>query len=234
MKLSRNAVLFLAGMALIGVSLACAGGAAAPQPTMSVGPEGSTQPAPDVRPAIPEQRRITLEFPPAIRVGDSDRVRLTLEVDKFGNLTPTAEVSGNQVTGKTVEVPNLYKTHNVTAEARLDMAGVEVRPQEIISAPMKQGEPVTFYWSVRPREAGTYRGTVWLFLKFVNKTTGEQSQRALSAQEIQIRSTDLFGFSANLARTTGSVGTIVGGIVGFPFIRDILIFLFRRRKKAQQ
>jgi hypothetical protein len=30
-----------------------------------------------------------------MRAGDSDIVRLTLEVDDLGNITPTAEIEGN-------------------------------------------------------------------------------------------------------------------------------------------
>jgi hypothetical protein len=189
-----------------------------------------TQQAPQVMPAIPERRRITLEFPPEIRSGDSDIVRLTLEVDDLGNLTATAQMAGNNVAGTTVEIPNLYETHNITAEARLDMAGVDVRPPELISAPLAPGQAVSFYWSVKPQGSGTFRGTAWLFLSFVNKITGEQSRRPLSAQVIEIRSAELFGFSANLARTTGAVGSLVGGIIGFPFFEDIVKFLFKRRR----
>src|SRR5262245_9991713 len=50
-------------------------------------------------PAIPEMRQLTLEYPPRIRAGDSDVVRLTLEMDEAGNLTPTAVVEGNVVIG---------------------------------------------------------------------------------------------------------------------------------------
>ena len=95
--------------------------------------------------AITESRRLTLEYPPKIRTGDSDVIRLTLEVDNFGNLTPTAEVQGNFVTGGVVQIPNLYDTHNVIAEARLDLAGLEVRPSDMISEPLLQGQSVTFY-----------------------------------------------------------------------------------------
>lgn len=174
---------------------------------------------------------VTLEFPPRIRAGDSDIVRLTLEVDDLGGLTPTPESEGNQVTGAAVEIPNLYDTHNVIAEARLDLAGVEVRPPGIVQAPMGPGLPVTFYWSVRPLSNGTFKGTAWLFLRFVDRQTGEQSQRAISAQTVEIRTTDLFGFSAGFARTTGAIGSIVGGIMGFPFFEDIVKLILRRLRR---
>jgi hypothetical protein len=95
--------------------------------------------SPTSQPAIPERRRITLEFPPQMRAGDSDIVRLTLEVDDLGNVTPTAEVGGNVVIGETVEIPNLYETHNVIAEARFDIAGMQVSPPGLTSQPLAQG-----------------------------------------------------------------------------------------------
>ncbi|MGA7605567.1 MAG: hypothetical protein WCA79_06555, partial [Anaerolineales bacterium] len=54
----------------------------------------TSEPTESPRPAIPESRRLTLEYPPSIRVGDSDVIRLTLELDTLGNVTPTAEVRG--------------------------------------------------------------------------------------------------------------------------------------------
>ncbi len=62
---------------------------------------------------------------------ESDVVRLTLEVDDLGNITPTAQIEGNVVVGETIEIPDLYETHNVTAEARLDLAGMQVQPAEV-------------------------------------------------------------------------------------------------------
>jgi len=111
-------------------------------------------------PMMPERRRLTLEFPPQIRAGDSDRVRLTLEVDDLGNIVPTAEIDGNVVTGEVVEIPNLYLTHYVVAEAKFDIAGIQVSPPDVISQTLSQGQSVTFYWSIRPQDVGTYRGTV--------------------------------------------------------------------------
>ena len=239
----RNLYLLVAGLTLIAVSLACAGSnSSAPQP--AEGPEPtqaalSTQTAPEIiaptpaiqSPAIPEQRRVLLEFPPKIRVGDSDVISLKLEMDELGNLTPTAEVEGNVIQGDTVVIPNLYDTHYVTAEARLDMAGVEVRPPDLTSEPLLPGQSVTFYWSVRPSETGVYRGTAWLMLKFVDKVSGEESERAISAQRVEIEAVNFLGLSANFARTAGTVGSFIGGVIGFPFFEDIIKFIFRRRRK---
>lgn len=187
--------------------------------------------SPTSQPAIPERRRITLEFPPQMRAGDSDIVRLTLEVDDLGNITPTAEVGGNVVTGETVEIPNLYETHNVIAEARFDIAGMQVSPPGLTSQPLVQGESVSFYWSIRPDGVGVYRGTVWLYLRFVERSSGEESQKAVSAQPVEIEAVNFLGLSGDLARSFGVVGSIAGTVIGFPFFEDIVRFFFRRRKR---
>jgi hypothetical protein len=205
------------------------------QPTMSSLPT-PTAPvylvAPTLQPALPERRRLTLEFPPEIRAGDSDVVRLTLEVDDLGNVTPTAEIGGHVVTGKVIEIPNLYETHHVIAEARFDIAGMEVVPPDMISVSLTQGASAPFSWSIRPREVGDYRGTIWLYLRFVDKSNGEESRKTVSAQIVGIRAVNFLGFSGTFARTTGVVGSIIGTVVGFPFFEDIIKFLFRKRSKS--
>jgi hypothetical protein len=252
---------FLAGIILLALTYACGSGAQAPlgaplptsefnQPSGGNTPEASpaaltalpimieptpTQEQPSQAatplPAIPESRRLTLEYPPKIRTGDSDVIRLTLEVDTLGNLTPTAEVQGNRVTGGIVQIPNLYDTHNVIAEARLDLAGPEVRPTDIISEPLLPGESVTFFWSVRPVSSGTFRGTAWLFLRFVDKVSKVETRKAISAQPVQIEATNLLGLGGGIARTAGGLGSIVGAVMGFPFVDDFLKWLWRRIKK---
>lgn len=182
-------------------------------------------------PAIPERRRLTLEFPPRIRAGDSDVVRLTLDVDELGNITPTAIVGGDVVTGEVIEIPNLYETHHVIAEARLDLAGAQISPPDLTSQTLLPGQTVQFFWSIRPDGVGLYRGTAWLFLRFVDKVSGEESRRAVSAQSVEIEVVNLFGLSGKLVRSAGAVGSVVGTVIGFPFFEDIVKYLFKRKKR---
>jgi len=206
---------------------------AAVQPTAPLPSELPTSVVadPTSQPALPERRRLTVEFPAQMRAGDSDRVRLTLEVDDLGNITPTAEIDGNVVTGEVIEIPNLYESHHVIAEARFDIAGMEVRPTELISEPLAQGTSATFYWSVRPQDVGIYRGTIWLYLRFVNKQSGEESRKTVSAQIVEIEAVNFLGLSGNFARTTGVIGSVVGTVIGFPFFEDIIRFIFKRRNR---
>jgi hypothetical protein len=57
---------------------------------------------------------------------------------------------------------------------------------------------------------------------------------AVSAQIVEIEAVDFFGLSVNVARTSGVVGSVVGGIVGFPFLEDIIKFLFKRKGKTRK
>ena len=92
---------------------------------------------------------------------------------------------------------------------------------------------MTFQWSVRPSEVGTYRGTIWLYLRFVDKQSGEESRKAISAQIVEIEAVNFLGLSGDFARTTGIVGSVLGTIIGFPFFEDIVKFLVKRRNKTQ-
>jgi hypothetical protein len=248
----RNLFLLLTGLALIAASLACGLGsepeAAAPEMTMPVDagePEepAEEEPPPPVslptpteaggqgepQPAIPESRRLTLEFPPVMRTGDSTRIRLQLEVDDQGNITPTAVVGGNVVSGEVVEIPNLYETHNVIAEARLDMAGMDVQPPGTISEPLTQGHAVTFYWSVRPEDSGSYEGAAWLHLRLVPKGGGDESRIPVSVQFLEIEARSFMGFlNGSMARGIGALGSVIGSVLGFPFVDDFVKWLWRR------
>ena len=126
---SPRIILILASaLMLILASTACGAGSSlepseagvAPAPTFSLPVAAATfQPTQiAVAPAILETRRLTLEFPSKMRAGvEGDIIRLKLEVDDLGNITPTAQIEGNVVVGEMIEIPDLYETHNVTAEA---------------------------------------------------------------------------------------------------------------------
>jgi hypothetical protein len=201
-----------------------------PTATVSVGLSDGIPEVP--QPAIPENRRLTLEYPAVMRLGDTTRIRLQLEIDELGNITPTALIEGNVVTGEIIQVPDLYETHNVIAEARLDLAGVQMQPAQAISEPLSKGKSVAFYWSVRPEESGNYQGSVWLHLVFISKETGEQSRIPISVQFIEIQVNTLFGrLSGSAARNVGAIGSAIGSVLGFPFVSDLLKWVWGKRKR---
>lgn len=217
----------------------CGGSAAAPAASFTAtaqipSPGAEATPEPQIQPVMMEARRLTLEFPAQIRIsGDSDVIRLTLEADAQGNLTPTAEFDGHVIEGQTIELKDLYETHNLTAEARLDLAGMEVQPNGVVYEPLTRGKSATFYWTVRPREVGTYRGVVWLHLNYEERASGKTERRAVSAQVFETRAVDFFGFSVNVVRASGAVGAVAGAVLGFPFLDDILKWLLGKKKKKK-
>ena len=231
--------LILIGLLLAGVGFACSRSmsvgappvAALATPTFSLVPAATTLPTVAPQPAIQETRRLVLEWPPVIRAGDADTVRLTLEMDENGNLTPTAKIEGHVTSGQTVTILNLYDTHNVVAEVRLDMAGMQVVPSETASQPLRPGQSVTFYWSVRSAEAGKFRGVVWFYLRFVPLAGGPESERAISAQTIEIEAMSFMGLKAGPARLLGAAGAFLSSVLGVPFLEDVLRWLWKRMKR---
>lgn len=183
---------------------------------------------------IPEQRLLILEWPPTIRVGDSDIILLTLEVDPEGNLTPTASIQGHQVQGEQIVVPNLYETHYVFAEGRLDISGLSIKPNAEIREGVQPAQSVKFAWSVRPEQAGIYRGMIWLHLIFKPKSGGNEERLALSAQRVEIRGVNLLGLSGNAARWMGAIGSFLGTWLSFDSISALFGKLWEKRQKKDQ
>jgi hypothetical protein len=171
---------------------------------------------------LQERRLAVLEWPSSIHVGDSDVLTLTLDVDQAGLLTPTAQIAGHKVTGAAVYIPDLYDTYNLVAAARLDLAGVQVSPQGMVSQPMRPGQKIFFSWSISPNQLGQYRGTLWLYLNLVPKKGGDADQLTLLAPQIQIESVSVLGLPGPVARWSGVAGTSLSLVFGFPFIESLL------------
>lgn len=180
---------------------------------------------------IPEQRALILEWPPTIRVGDSDLILLTLELDRQGNLTPTELIEGHQIQEEKIAIPNLYETHYIFAEGRLDISGLVVKPNSEIREALHPAQRAKFAWSVSPPQAGTFRGMVWLHLIFKPKQGGNEERRALSAQRIDIRAVNLLGLSGNAARWMGVIGAFLGSWLSFDSITDLFGKLWKKRRK---
>jgi hypothetical protein len=175
--------------------------------------------------AIGGKNALTLLSPPKIRVGEAGVVRLTMDVDVLKNLHPAV--------GETAD-SGFYDTHNVITEARFDIPGIPVRPSELISAPVSQGQTAVFYWTLRPAEAGKFRGTIWLYLRLMDKLTGEESRETVSAQIVEIESVKLLGFPINRVRTIGIVGFVTGLFLSLPFFEAQVVGFLRKRRKISK
>ena len=167
-------------------------------------------------PAVPEERQLTLQWPATLRQGDANHfVVLRLAVAEDGIVTPTVALIGDESSTEPVLIPNVYETHNVMAEARLDIAGLAVAPDEQVSLSLRLGETVEFRWNVRAGEIGTYRGTVWLYLRFLPLDGGPESREALKAMDIEIRTVNFLGIGGPAARLMGAAGVFIAGLFGY-------------------
>lgn len=182
-------------------------------------------------PRLLERRLAVLDWPETIRVGESDVLRLSLVVDEQGNITPTASIGGHQTDGTPVEIPNLYDTYNLVAEARLDLAGVTVEPHGSISETMQPGREIMFSWSISPSQPGTFRGTLWIYLNLVPKAGGQAERRTLLAPIVEIRANSPLGLPPGVARWAGALGTVAATILGFPFLENLIKWLRRRLRR---
>jgi hypothetical protein len=162
-----------------------------------------------VQPAGLESRLIVLEWPGTIRTGDAAVIRLDLNGDSRGLVHPA---SGQ---GHKAQSTSLYDTHNLVAEAFFDLPEVQMAPAGKISEPLRPGHAATFFWNVRPPNAGEYSGMLWLHLRFVPLDGGPESRRPLSAQRIELHSTSLLGMNGRLARMLGGAGMVFGVLLSF-------------------
>ena len=174
-----------------------------------------------VSPAINENRNRLLDFPPRVRTGDPAAIQLAIQ---------TAQSADGTITSAAFQYPDLYKTHKVIAEAQFESSWLEIDPPGPVSQPLEAGQSILFRWTFLPTHPGLYRGTLWLHLRFVDKVTGEESRRAISAQFVEIEAVNFLSLSADSARALGAFGSIAGTVIGFPLMAEIVKFLSQRRK----
>lgn len=165
-------------------------------------------------PAVREARLVELRWSPKVRLGDSQVIRLSIDVDP--------QVSSSSE-------PDVYSTHNVLAEALLELPGAEITPGSAISTPLRSGRSVTFLWSARPLRAGETSGDLSLHLRFVPLAAGPsavESRRLVSSQRIEVQAASLFGLSGPTARLLGSVGVLLGVLLGLdPLYKKFAVWL---------
>lgn len=164
---------------------------------------------------------LTLEYPPLIRAGDSDQIRLTFATDS------------NQPQRETIPTANIYETHYVVAEARLDMVGAQISPPGLVSQSLQPGQTVTFTWSIRAEEPTTQRGTVWFYLRYAPIDGGPEQRQALSAQAIEIETVNFLGLKAQTARWLGAAGIAISFILGQPIFGNAIKWAWRRVRKPE-
>ena len=160
----------------------------------------------------PEPRLLKLSWPKRLRLGDDGTLSLIVG---FPSPLPAGS-TGSQATqaGAGGVQPAVYDAYNLVLQSHLDLPGIVRTPTGEISQAMLPDQPVEFLWYLRPLTPGIFSGKVWLHLRFVPRSTGQEERILLAAQQVDIQVVSLLGMSSSQARLLGSVGLVVGVFLG--------------------
>ncbi len=202
------------------VQVPAAGASPTQPPATVVGPMVQATATPQTR-RLYEPRTLTLDWPRRLYQGDSDWVRLDLTVDDQGRLTPTVARPGREVRVTPVPVPDLYETHLLILQARLDAAGLHVAPSGPLTETLTPGRPVTFLWTVRGEEPGRYQAVLTLQLRLEPKAGGPVKTLSLAQEVLPLEVVNFLGLSGFWVRMLGTLSGLLSLVLVIPDLLDL-------------
>lgn len=176
-----------------------------------------------------EPRLVEYDWPPRMRLGDSDLISLSLIPYEEGYIA-TTEYEDHRSETAEVEVEHL-PGYDLWAIARLDAVGFEHSPSAELIQPAPQGEKITWHWNITPHSAGRHRPLLTLALRWtpqVNTTGLTESETVIWSQGLTIYVDSLLGLSTQEARTIGFAG------LGLDFAFGILWLLLTQRERLRR
>ncbi len=191
------------------------------EPEIPVNPPTSmataTLPPPEALPTVVpptpvvEPHMLELEWPPRLRLGDSDFVRLTLTPLTDG-YTVTTEFSDHTTVTESVQVPH-ESGYELAAIARLDGVAFEISPEAEQEYTLTPGQPVTWRWSLQPRQAGQQRLSITLLLHWIPLANSDHlpRERVVFSRSVEVQVVSFFGLTRGQAMTGGLLGLFLGG-----------------------
>ncbi len=235
---------------LAAIALAACGGAASPSVPTTSAAESPTSAAaaateapattaaatseavsPTATP-ITEERVVELEWPPIMRLGESDIIRISLVPTKNG-YTVTTEFPEHQVTTQEVPVPR-PGGYDLAAVARLDGVGFEIAPGGDQMQGLPLNETVTWRWTITPRAAGQQRLSLSLKLRWTPSagSTAPVRETTIYSKGLDIQVGSLFGLTSGQATAIAFAGLVVGGSLSLPLAVSMFVRPRRRSLPA--
>jgi hypothetical protein len=172
-------------------------------PSLQSLPSDNSQPGTALK---EEPRLIKVDIPERVRMGESDEIRLSVDIDESEAGKPAVGQSGEAVTGPDAAGQPIDEVYQIVAEARLELAGMQISPQDTVSEPLVRGRTVAFRWKIIPPQAGTYRGKLWLFVNLIPKDGGTPDRRPLLAMPVEIEGVSVNGIAPVVVRIAGLIG----------------------------
>ena len=166
-----------------------------------------------------DRRTLVIEWPEKMSKNEKGYILLTIssqEPENQEGLNPQAGEAGNL---SSAGLPDIYKTYNPVANARLEMSGLRAS-EETYKQPVRPGEAVAFRWEVQPDAEGIYQGAVWLHMEFVPKEGGPVEETLLLSRPIEIHSVTLLGYSRRQVQIFGWAGLLLSAAFAYPSLRN--------------
>lgn len=120
---------------------------------------------------LPESRAASLSLPLNLRLEEEARAHLLF----------------SSADSASPNLPAAWGECNPVAEARLEIPGLNLRPQGAVREPLTPGKNAVFYWSLYAAQAGEYEGKFWLYLTFFCPAEGQETRLALLSAPFLVR-----------------------------------------------
>lgn len=159
---------------------------------------------------------IEVEWPPRVRLGDSDIVRLSI-IPSAQALTVTTEFGNHTTVTQTVTVQR-PAGYDLFAVARLDAAGFSSEPAGEQAQALPAGQAVTWRWTLRPLNAGQQRIALNLRLRWQPQAGNNNPPRdtVIYDQGLTIDVLSLLGLTSRELAMAGIFGLVFGGTLSLP------------------
>lgn len=175
-------------------------------------------------PGIGQQR---LVWTPVIRSGDIKDVKLEFSSDDQQHLIYS--FINDQEDDIEITKPIIVgTTHHVLIEARIEIPGLEILPNEEISQPFSQGENLNFIWQIVPKYSNHFSGDVWLYVHLLPLESEIGTRRPVLIRGITIHSIDLFGLNIRVVKLVAIFGMGIAFILWSDMVGKIINKFFSR------
>lgn len=202
-------------------------------PTLPLLPTSTPLALPTPATPIVEHRLVEVEWPPVMRLGESDIVRLALIPYQEGYIT-TIEYPDHQVITQTIQTPSL-PGYDLFAVARLDGVGFELSPAGDQAQYLSPEQELFWRWSLTPGNTGQQRLLVSLRFRWIPTSASNKATREVTAysQGMDVRVISLLGLSQTQALFSGLIGLVFGSGMGLFTLAFVRPTQFRYALKVQ-
>ena len=174
-------------------------------------PPPVTQPSEPLPTPVIEQRMVELEWPPRLRLGNSDFVRLTL-IPQADGYTVTTEFPDHTTVTETIEVQH-ESGYQLAAAARLDGVAFEISPADgarIFADPGPAGH-LALVLAAAPCRTAAFERHFAAALDSPGRFGQPPRQAVAFSRSLDVRVVSFFGLTRGQAMTGGLLGLFFGG-----------------------